>query len=172
MVKVLNNLCLGAELKASPQSKLKVDSNEAWETYVQHHKNAAEWRNKSFPLFDRLADIFGKDRANGKGAEVPSKMMEEQAVNNEVVGSDDNDTSPMSINKEGNQYVVWQNKRKTGSSDEDRVVFALEKLFEVLGKRMQMVIDSFLKGNENRSNIAKEVKEVRFSAMDQCNIPI
>ncbi|KAI5323441.1 hypothetical protein L3X38_032513 [Prunus dulcis] len=107
MEKVLNNLCPGAELKVSPhiESKLKwwkkqysiiydiintggfawndvkkcieVDSNEAWETYVQHHKNAAKWRNKSFPLFDRLANIFGKDRANGKGAEIPNEMMEE-----------------------------------------------------------------------------------------------
>ncbi|KAL6272612.1 hypothetical protein ACE6H2_023304 [Prunus campanulata] len=196
MEKVLNNLCPGAELKESPhiESKLKrwkkqysiiydiintsgfawndvkkcieVDSNEAWETYVQHHKNAAEWRNKSFPLFDRLANIFGKDRANGKGAEVPSEMMEEQG-NNEVDASDDNDTSPMSINKEGSQSVASQNKRKRGSSDEDRIVTALEKLFEVSGKRMQMVTDAFLKGNEDRSDIAKEVKEMGFSAMDQ-----
>ncbi|BBN68842.1 NB-ARC domain-containing disease resistance protein, partial [Prunus dulcis] len=57
MEKVLNNLCPGAKLK--------------------HHKNAAKWRNKSFPLFDRIANIFGKDRANGKGAEIPSEMMEE-----------------------------------------------------------------------------------------------
>ncbi|KAI5316893.1 hypothetical protein L3X38_036600 [Prunus dulcis] len=101
MEKVLNNLC-------------PVDSNEAWETYVHHHKNAAEWRNKSFPLFDRLANIFGKDRVNEKGAEVPSEMMEEQG-NNEVDASDDNDTSPI----------------------------------------------------EDRSDIAKEVKEMGFSAMDQ-----
>ncbi|KAL6293093.1 hypothetical protein ACE6H2_001235 [Prunus campanulata] len=62
-------------------------------------------------------------------------MMEEQG-NNEVDASDDNDTSPMSINKEA-------------------------------GKRMQMVTDAFLKGNEDRSDIAKEVKEMGFSAMDQ-----
>lgn len=107
-------------------------------------KNAAEWRNKSFPLFDRLANIFGKDRANGKGAEVPSEMMEEQG-NNEVDASDDNDTSPMLINKVGSKSVASQNKRKRGSSDEDRIVTALEKLFEAYGKRMQMVTDAFLK---------------------------
>ncbi|XP_016651493.1 PREDICTED: uncharacterized protein LOC107881672 [Prunus mume] len=121
MEKVLNILCPCAELKASPhiETKLKwwkiqysiiydiintsgfawndvkkcieVDSNEAWETYVQHHKNAVEWRNKSFLLFDRLANFFGKDHANGKGAKVPSEMMEKQG-NNEVDASDDNDT--------------------------------------------------------------------------------
>ncbi|CAL9024510.1 unnamed protein product [Prunus brigantina] len=93
-------------------------------------------------------------------------MMEEQG-NNEVDASDDNDTSPMSINKEGNQSVASQNKRKIGSRNEDRIVTALEKLFEVFGKRMQMVTDAFLKGNEDRFDIAKEVKEMRFSAMDQ-----
>ncbi|CAB4316388.1 unnamed protein product [Prunus armeniaca] len=101
------------------------------------------------------------DRANGKGAKVPSDMMEEQG-NNEVDASNDNDASPMSINKEGNQSVVSQNKRKRGSSDEDRIVTALEKLFEVSGKRMQMVTDAFLKGNEDRYDIAKEVKEMGF----------
>ncbi|XP_020424685.1 uncharacterized protein LOC18769931 isoform X2 [Prunus persica] len=127
MEKVLNNLCPGAELKASPHIESK------------HHKNAAEWRNKSFPLFDRLANIFGKDRVNEKGAEVPSEMMEEQG-SNEVDASDDNNTSPMSINKEGNQFVASQNKRKIGSSNEDRIMTALEKLFDVFGKRMQMVM--------------------------------
>ncbi|BFG30879.1 hypothetical protein CerSpe_171530 [Prunus speciosa] len=66
---------------------VEVDSNDAWETYVQHHKEATEWRSKPFPLFDRLSNIFGKDRANGQRAEAPADMMEEQS-NNEVNASD------------------------------------------------------------------------------------
>ncbi|KAI5316854.1 hypothetical protein L3X38_036561 [Prunus dulcis] len=93
-------------------------------------------------------------------------MMEEQG-NNELDASDDNDTFPMSVNKEGNRSVVSQNKRKRGLSDKDRIVTALEKLFEVSEKMMQLVTNAFLKGNEDRYDIAKEVKEIGFSAMDQ-----
>ncbi|CAB4289446.1 unnamed protein product [Prunus armeniaca] len=74
--------------------------------------------------------------------------MEEQG-NNEVDASDDNDTSPMSINKEGRQFVASQNNGKIGSSDEDRIVTTLEYLFEISGKNMQMVTDAFLKGSDD-----------------------
>ncbi|CAL8164155.1 unnamed protein product [Prunus armeniaca] len=117
MEKALNIKCLNSGLKACPhiESKLKkwkkqysivydmintngfawndikkcveVDSNDTWETYVHHHKEAAEWRSKPFPLFNRLSNIFGNDRANGQRAKVPADMMEEQS-NNEVNASD------------------------------------------------------------------------------------
>ncbi|CAB4319856.1 unnamed protein product [Prunus armeniaca] len=74
--------------------------------------------------------------------------MEEQG-NNEVDASDDNDTSPMSINKEGRQFVASQNNGKIGSSDEDRIVNTLEYLFEISRKNMQMVTDAFLKGSDD-----------------------
>ncbi|KAM5546410.1 hypothetical protein ABKV19_002496, partial [Rosa sericea] len=103
----LNLLCPNSNLKASPhiESKLKelkkdysiiydmmnmsgfawndikkcieVDSNEVWDTYLQHNKKAKGWRNKKYPLFDRVATIFGSDRATGNGVEVPADMMEE-----------------------------------------------------------------------------------------------
>ncbi|CAL2276628.1 unnamed protein product [Prunus armeniaca] len=57
--------------------------------------------------------------------------MEEQG-NNEVDASDDNDTSPMSINKEGRQFVASQNNGKIGSSDEDRIVM---KIVQILPKK-------------------------------------
>ncbi|XP_034214360.1 uncharacterized protein LOC117626648 [Prunus dulcis] len=201
MEKALNIKCPDSGLKACPhiESKLKkwkkqysivydmintsgfawndikkcveVDSNDAWETYVQHHKEAAEWRSKPFPLFDRLSNIFGKDRANGQRAEAPADMMEEQS-NNDVNASDNcvqEDASPMSLNIEGSQSMNSQNKRKraTSSSDEEKIVTVLEKLFEASGKRMQMVTEAIIKGNEDRSDIAKELKRMGFSPLDQ-----
>ncbi|XP_034219720.1 uncharacterized protein LOC117630948 [Prunus dulcis] len=201
MEKALNIKCPDSGLKACPhiESKLKkwkkqysivydmintsgfawndikkcveVDSNDAWETYVQHHKEAAEWRSKPFPLFDRLSNIFGKDRANGQRAEAPADMMEEQS-NNDANASDNcvqEDASPMSLNIEGSQSMNSQNKRKraTSSSDEEKIVTVLEKLFEASGKRMQMVTEAIIKGNEDRSDIAKELKRMGFSPLDQ-----
>ncbi|KAK4840253.1 hypothetical protein QYF36_003714 [Acer negundo] len=37
---------------------VEVDSNDVWEVYVQTHKDAEGWRDKSFLLYERLANIF------------------------------------------------------------------------------------------------------------------
>ncbi|KAK3193621.1 hypothetical protein Dsin_024931 [Dipteronia sinensis] len=47
---------------------VEVDSNEAWHSYVHHHKQIEVWIDKPFPLYERLANIFGKDRATEKTA--------------------------------------------------------------------------------------------------------
>ncbi|XP_040367427.1 uncharacterized protein LOC112178133 [Rosa chinensis] len=175
----LNLLCPNSNMKASPhiESKLKklkkdhriiydmmnksgfawndikkcieVDSNEVWDTYLQ----AKGWRNKKYPLSDRLATIFGSDRATGNGVEVPADMMEEQSNNEDGIGLV-NDTSPMSMSKDSTgQSQVSQKKRKRNY--EDKLMLALDKLFEESGKRMQAVTD------------AKELKKMGLSVLDQ-----
>ncbi|KAH0981212.1 hypothetical protein GBA52_008389 [Prunus armeniaca] len=58
-------------------------------------------------------------------------------------------------------------KRDAGSSDEEKIVTVLEKLFEASGKRIQMVTEAMIKGNENRFDIAKELKKMGSSPLDQ-----
>ncbi|KAF3449033.1 hypothetical protein FNV43_RR09757 [Rhamnella rubrinervis] len=45
------------------------------------------WRGKTFPFFDRLTNIFGKDRVTSRGAETPVEMEDE--VNREEVNLND-----------------------------------------------------------------------------------
>nr|XP_048326632.1 uncharacterized protein LOC125421496 [Ziziphus jujuba var. spinosa] len=47
---------------------VEVDSDDAWKAYVQCNPSAKSWRSKPFPMYERLANIFGKDRATGVGA--------------------------------------------------------------------------------------------------------
>ena len=59
---------------------------------------------RSFPIYERLANIFGKDHATGIGAQTPIDMvndlnMEEQT---EAIGVDDA-PSPMSVNQLANE---------------------------------------------------------------------
>lgn len=44
---------------------------------IQSHPNAKGLRNKSFPFYDELSQVFGKDRANGEGVESPADAVEE-----------------------------------------------------------------------------------------------
>ncbi|KAF3433902.1 hypothetical protein FNV43_RR25005 [Rhamnella rubrinervis] len=59
---------------------VKVGSDEAWLSYVQNNKDARGWRGRYFPLYERLANIFGKDRASQKEAQTPLNVVEENDV--------------------------------------------------------------------------------------------
>ncbi|XP_070665102.1 uncharacterized protein [Malus domestica] len=54
---------------------IEVDSTKVWRSYANVNKEAEGWLGKSFPLYDRLNVIFGKDRATGVGATTPTQMM-------------------------------------------------------------------------------------------------
>ncbi|XVF41050.1 hypothetical protein PTKIN_Ptkin01aG0248800 [Pterospermum kingtungense] len=54
---------------------------------MQRHKDVTGLRNKSFPHFDELAFIFGKDRATREGAEAPTDAVETIDVE-ETVGKE------------------------------------------------------------------------------------
>ncbi|XP_060671634.1 uncharacterized protein LOC132803237 [Ziziphus jujuba] len=47
---------------------MEVNSDEAWKAYVQSKSSAKGWRGKPFLMYERLANIFGKDRAIRHGA--------------------------------------------------------------------------------------------------------
>ncbi|KAL5744490.1 hypothetical protein ACOSQ2_027606 [Xanthoceras sorbifolium] len=141
----MENACPGSNLKANPhlESKLKKWKKNYSTIYDMmntsgfHHSSAVEWRNKPYLIFDRLANIFGKDRANGKGAEVPSEMMEE--IGNDEGNDVNEDAYPISINKESNYSKSTQGKRKRSSSDDGALVSVLKELGEVNAKKMEIV---------------------------------
>ncbi|KAL5802993.1 hypothetical protein ACOSQ4_031298 [Xanthoceras sorbifolium] len=172
MEKALNDICPGFNLKVIPhlESKLKKwkknystiydimnTSGFAWNDVkkcIEHHSSAIEWRNKPYLIFDRLANIFGKDSCNGKAAEVLSEMMED--IGNDKGDDVNENASPISINKENNYSRVNQHKRK-----ED------PELVEVSAKKMDIVAEAFHNRNEDRSNIAKKLKDMRLSPFEQ-----
>ncbi|KAK4857114.1 hypothetical protein QYF36_024623 [Acer negundo] len=54
-----------------------IDSSNEWTA----HKEAEGWRDKSFPLYERLVNIFGKDGATGQVAGTPQQILDEQSCN-------------------------------------------------------------------------------------------
>ncbi|XP_068324518.1 uncharacterized protein [Pyrus communis] len=74
---------------------IEVDNTEVWQSYVKVNKEAEGWLGKSFPLYDRLNVIFGKDRATGVGAATLTEMMNEPEHINE--DEDEAETSSPSV---------------------------------------------------------------------------
>ncbi|KAF4403807.1 hypothetical protein G4B88_014263 [Cannabis sativa] len=62
-----------------------------WKAYLQSHKEAAPFKIKSFPWYDDLCAVFGKDRATGKYAETVTDVVEELEAEKEntTLGEDD-----------------------------------------------------------------------------------
>ncbi|KAM1495672.1 hypothetical protein ACFX2K_030329 [Malus domestica] len=204
IAKAVNVLCPHSNIKANPhiESKLKkwkktysmvvdmintsgfawndvkkcveVDSDDAWQTYVQRNKEADGWRSKPFPLFDRFAYIFGKDRATGNVAETPAQMVEEQS--HDHVGESDigGDNFVSSMNQQSQQSTPSENsqrkrKRAVGSSSDgtEAIISGLKDFYVESGKMMQMVTEALVQGTADHTDIANELEAMGLSPMDQ-----
>nr|KAJ0201231.1 hypothetical protein LSAT_V11C600308880 [Lactuca sativa] len=60
-----------------------VDSPEILEEYLKKHPNKNYVANKPFPAYERLPNVFGKDRATGGTAESAADVIENQNIDNE-----------------------------------------------------------------------------------------
>nr|XP_043628026.1 uncharacterized protein LOC122599569 [Erigeron canadensis] len=95
-----------------------IDAEEqVWEEYIKTHKNAAGFKGKPLPFYEKLCTIFGKDRATGSHA---VDLGEEDAV-------EETPTSPievdMDISQSGGVAGSASNKRKRSKSDDFSEIF-------------------------------------------------
>ncbi|KAL5734258.1 hypothetical protein ACOSP7_032119 [Xanthoceras sorbifolium] len=168
MEKALNQICSGSNLKKNNYSTIydmmntsgfawndvkkciEVNSNKAWENVFVNTISGTEWRNKPYLILKRLANIFGKDHiGNDEGDDV------------------NDDASSISIIKESNYSRSNQGKRKKRSSDDGALMSVLKELVEVSAKKMDIVAKAFRKGNEDRYDIIKELKDMKPSPFEQ-----
>ncbi|KAK8349574.1 hypothetical protein V6Z12_A06G151100 [Gossypium hirsutum] len=57
--------------------QLVVAEDAVWNSYISSHKEAAQFRHRSFPYYDQLTAIYAKDRATGKDAQIAADIIEE-----------------------------------------------------------------------------------------------
>ncbi|TXG49303.1 hypothetical protein EZV62_025178 [Acer yangbiense] len=163
---------------------VEVDNNEAWHSYVQmrHHKQAEGWRDKPFPLYERLANIFGKDRATGRTAYTPESLTtdleEDDNFGNEFEMPAGN-FSPLLVNQtdfnqQMNQASSQPMSRK-GSRSGDPIVRSMDRFTNVMKDAIDKTTDTLdkicqvlakSKMNENRV-IADDLQKMRLPLSDQ-----
>ncbi|XP_077225315.1 uncharacterized protein At2g29880-like [Tasmannia lanceolata] len=64
------------------------EKDDIWNDWLKSHPDAKGLRNKSFPHYEELTHVFGKDRANGEGSQAPEdtiEAMDNRDENNEDV---------------------------------------------------------------------------------------
>ncbi|PPD68285.1 hypothetical protein GOBAR_DD34838 [Gossypium barbadense] len=57
--------------------QLVVAEDAVWESYVKSHKEASQFRHRSFPYYNQLTAIYAKDRSTGKDAQTAADVLEE-----------------------------------------------------------------------------------------------
>ncbi|KAK0571848.1 hypothetical protein LWI29_000578 [Acer saccharum] len=165
---------------------IEVDSDEAWKSYVQHHKQAEGFRGKHFPLYERLANIFGKDRANGKAAQTP----DQQAADFDEGDNSGNEFeipesfSPMSMNQSqsdfyGNQAVSQSSCRKRlRSKSTDPIASSMNRFSDMMKEAMEKTTEAFKEFGQilatNKANeyerIAHELQRINIRRVDQVRV--
>ncbi|KHG09315.1 hypothetical protein F383_16169 [Gossypium arboreum] len=57
--------------------QLVVAEDTMWNSYINSHKKAAQFRHRSFPYYEQLTAIYAKDRATGNDAQTTADIIEE-----------------------------------------------------------------------------------------------
>lgn len=116
--------------------------------FLQSHPNAKGLRNKSFPFYEELAQVFGKDRANGECVESPADAMEEIAEDeenspNQQPGQQQNSIED-EVSPETNAQPVDASSRRSKRIKTDSL-----EIVKKLTYGLQKISDVMESGNEN-----------------------
>ncbi|KAJ4829261.1 hypothetical protein Tsubulata_050549, partial [Turnera subulata] len=136
--------------------------NSVLEEYLKSHSDAEPFRYKSFPFYEELSIIFGKDRATGKGSvdyvDIEEALDKQAAPKNENVGDDDaTSTSFVQANVfEGGEESSKLKKIKldTGS----QLSKAIKESSMLLGAEIGKATDFLSRALEDTEGIEKRLK--------------
>ncbi|PPD86965.1 hypothetical protein GOBAR_DD16092 [Gossypium barbadense] len=149
--------------------QLVVAEDAVWDSYVKSHKEASQFRHRSFPYYNQLTAIYARDRATGKDAQTAADVLEEIHVEDERttemneerntfydceadVSLDDMDVSGTDPRGDRDQRgSSSSNKRKKKSDARDNVYASFEEAATLLGEKIQAV------GDRINMSIASEV---------------
>ncbi|XP_052489724.1 uncharacterized protein At2g29880-like [Gossypium raimondii] len=75
--------------------QLVVAEDAVWDSYLNSHKEAGQFRHRSFPYYNHLTAIYVRDQATGKDAQTTADVIEEINVQ---------DVHTADINEERNEF--------------------------------------------------------------------
>ncbi|XVF59148.1 hypothetical protein PTKIN_Ptkin07bG0252500 [Pterospermum kingtungense] len=127
------------------QKNMVTAEDAVWESYITSHKDAAQFRTRSFCFYNELSHIYAKDRATGQDAQTAADILEDIALEENVeinegtehenqfeLGSDDMDIS----SRVPQTSTSSRRKRKASEIDESISAATLlgDKLYEIADK--------------------------------------
>lgn len=166
---------------------VEVDDDAVWQSFVQIHSEARGWKDRPFPIYERLVNIYGKDHVTTHGAEAPVDMVDE--INREEIREEngvdiivvEKPSSPLSVHQPSSSHQIdrvssetssrKRRKAQTGSktssekrrSDSsltagiEKICSTIEQVFTLYNQNMEMLVKRILDNREDRSDIVDEL---------------
>ncbi|PPD98689.1 hypothetical protein GOBAR_DD04273 [Gossypium barbadense] len=149
--------------------QLVLAEDAVWDSYLKSHKEAAQFRHRSFPYYDHLTAIYAIDRATGKDAQIAADVLEEINAHGEPttdmneerndfydceadVYLDDMDVSATEPRRDTNQGDSSSSKKRKKNSDAgDNISSSFNEAATLLAENMRAI------GEQISRSIASDV---------------
>ncbi|XP_040966102.1 uncharacterized protein At2g29880-like [Gossypium hirsutum] len=149
--------------------QLVVAEDAVWDSYLKSHKEAAQFRHRTFPYYDQLTAIYARDRATGKDVQIAANVLEEINVEGVPttdmdeernsfydceanVSLDDMDVSPAEPRRDRHQGgSSSSNKKKKKSDARDNMSSSFNEAATLLAENMRAI------GEQISRSIASDV---------------
>ncbi|PPD68271.1 hypothetical protein GOBAR_DD34850 [Gossypium barbadense] len=157
--------------------QLVVAEDAVWESYLKSHKEAYQFRHRSFPYYNQLTAIYARDRATGKDAQTAADVLEEIHAEDERttdmneerntfydceadVSLDDMDVSGTDPRGDRDQWgSSSSNKRKKKSDARDNVYSSFDEAATLLGQKIQAVGDQISRSIASKVVVQQKSEE-------------
>ncbi|XP_052478377.1 uncharacterized protein At2g29880-like [Gossypium raimondii] len=163
--------------------QLVVAEDAVWDSYLKSHKEAAQFRRRSFPYYDQLTAIYARDRATGKDAQTAADVLEE--INAEGVPTtymdeernsfydceadvslDDMDVSAVEPRRDRDQGdSSSSNKRKKKSDARDNMSSSFDEAATLLAENMRAIGDQI--SRSIASDVVVQQKSEEFQIIQE-----
>ncbi|MFQ6646408.1 hypothetical protein Gotur_019341, partial [Gossypium turneri] len=121
--------------------QLVVAEDAVWNSYLNRHKEAGQFRHRSFPYYDQLTVIYAKDRATGKDAQTAADIIQE-------INVEDLQTHNQ-IQTKGVPHI--QRRKKKNSDASDHISSSFHDVATLLAENMRAI------GEQISRSIASDV---------------
>ncbi|XP_047948979.1 uncharacterized protein At2g29880-like [Salvia hispanica] len=144
------------------ERKCVTASADVWDDYLKSHPDCTFMKNKSFPYFDQLSIVWGKDRAAGLHAEVLVDVVEEldREENVDQVDGESGEDGVPSLTTPRDEGTSKRLDRKRRRSS-DGFISSLERMTNVFAAHMDKSNDQMNKILESVTGGDKEKKDNR-----------
>ncbi|KAL0001825.1 hypothetical protein SO802_015606 [Lithocarpus litseifolius] len=122
----------------SPITKMWSAEPEVWESLIQAKPKAKELKNKPIPNYDKLVELYGKDRATGEQSETASEMRQQWATSTgegsmENIEDVDHLVAQNEVTLESCENVVDNNVGEASSKAKKRKTSKNEDMEQIMG---------------------------------------
>ncbi|PPD67774.1 hypothetical protein GOBAR_DD35349 [Gossypium barbadense] len=163
--------------------QLVVAEDAVWDSYLKSHKEASQFRHRTFPYYDQLTTIYARDRATGKDAQTAADVLEEiKAEGIPTTGMDeernsfydceadisldDMDVSAAELQRDRNQGgSSSSNKRKKKSDARDNMYSSFDEAATLLAENIKAIGDQI--SRSIASDVVAQQKSEEFQIMHE-----